>query len=109
MLNEYFKNYSLIYQFAYATVFPKHYVLNYKHGTNTKAKFSVCYRKWIDLKQQQQQQQPTDVVKRPLNYKNGVFNEFEQKPITEHFDFSVPKHQQLPLRVSQHDLNYLNN
>ena len=81
----------------YAAVFPKYYVLNNKDGINIRAKVVVCHKKWIDSKQQQQQQKPIAVAyvaKEPLNYKDRPANEFEQKPITGKFNFSVPKQRQ---------------
>lgn len=50
-----------------------------------------------------QHQQPIAVAKEPLNYETRVVKKFEQNPITEQLDFSVPKHLQLSLSVSKHE------
>ena len=57
----------------------------------SKNKVALCHKKWIDSKQQQQQQPiaVANVAKDPLDYKNRAINVLEQKPITEKFDFTV--------------------
>ena len=97
-LKEHFKQHCFIYQFVYATVFPKCYVLDDKDGINIKAKVALCHKKWVDSNQQKQ---PIAIAKEPLNYKERAVNESEQKAITEKLYLSVPKQQQSPKQLKR--------
>ena len=80
--------------------FPKYYVLNNKNGIINKSHFSVCCKKWSNSKERhtpsENKIELSKITKESSNYKDQTVpvNDFEQKPMTKKFDFSVPQQEQ---------------
>ena len=80
--------------------FPKYYVLNNKNGIISKSHFSVCCKKWSNSKERhtpsENKIELSKITKESSNNKDQTVpvNDFEQKPMTKKFDFSVPQQEQ---------------
>lgn len=67
-----------IYQYLYATLYPKFYSRNNKFGTESKFLFELCYKDWIDKASSNRNNDIS--AKNPENYKQSpsMINEVEQ-------------------------------
>ena len=100
-LDQYFRQYQLIYQYAYNLLFLKYVTLNKKYRVENWSNFMHCCREWVGSEKISNPPAADKLTKQSENFKNrpeSSVNDCEQKPIMEREE---PKFVPLLLRTEK--------
>ena len=105
-----------MYQYIYATLYPKFYLRYTKFGAENWSIFELCYGEWINNRKnyetgvsnnQKTSIKQVEISKNPENYKRrsaSTVNEFEQVPIADKYKFVRKKTPQKTIRSTAKEL-----